>query len=182
MQNSMIVLASASPRRSELLTRMGVRFIIDAANVDEHCQGSPKQVVETLSLRKARTVAARHADAIVLAADTIVDCGGILEKPADEREAAVMLRRLSGRWHEVYTGVCAIYKDEIHADVACTRVRFAPLTDGDIRRYLATGESLDKAGAYGIQGMAGMFIDRIEGCPHNVMGLPMALTYRLLQF
>lgn len=182
MQNRLIVLASGSPRRSELLARMGISFIIDAANVDEHCTGDAIQVVQTLSLRKAKAVCPRHPEDIVLAADTIVDCDGILEKPKDAQDAARMLRMLSGRWHAVYTGVCAIYGGIIHADVACTRVHFTNWTDADIASYIATGESTDKAGAYGIQGMAGMFIDCIEGCPHNVMGLPMALTKKLLVF
>lgn len=180
MQNKLIVLASGSPRRSELLARMGVTFIVDAANVDERCTGDAKQVVQTLSLRKAYAVAPRHPKAIVLAADTVVDCDGILGKPVDITDAARMLRKLSGRWHDVYTGVCVIFEGSIHADVAHTRVHFIDWTDDDIACYVATGESMDKAGAYGIQGMAGMFIDRIEGCPHNVMGLPMALTKKLL--
>ena len=180
-ENRLIVLASGSPRRSELLSRMGVSFIVDASNVDERCDGGACEKVRILSHRKALAVAEKHPDAIVLAADTVVDCGGILEKPADEREAFQMLRTLSGRWHEVYTGVCVICQKEARAGVECTRVRFVELSDEDIHRYIQTGESMDKAGAYGIQGMAGMFIDRIEGCPHNVMGLPMALANRLIK-
>ena len=176
-----IVLASGSPRRSELLARMGLSFIVDASNADERCEGDAPEKVRILSHRKAQAVAAKFPDAIVLAADTVVDCGGILEKPADELEAFQMLRRLSGRWHDVYTGVCVICQGEAHSGVERTRVHFVELADEDIRRYIQTGESMDKAGAYGIQGMAGMFIDRIEGCPHNVMGLPMALANRLIR-
>jgi septum formation protein len=161
---------------------MGVSFRIDASNVDEYCLGSAPERVRILSLRKARAVEEKYPDAVILAADTVVHCDGVLEKPADEMEAAWMLRQLSGRWHEVYTGVCVIYRKEVRAGVDCTRVHFIDLSDEDISRYIQTGESLDKAGADGIQGMAGMFIDRIEGCPHNVMGLPMALTSRLLFF
>ena len=180
-KDPLLILASGSPRRSELLTRMGVSFLIDASNVDEHCDGNASEKVRILSHRKAEAVAAKHPDAIVLAADTVVDCDGILEKPADESEAFHMLKRLSGRWHEVFTGVCVIYQKTTHADVERTRVHFVELSDEDIHRYIKTGESMDKAGAYGIQGMAGMFIDRIDGCPHNVMGLPMALTNRLIK-
>lgn len=161
---------------------MGIPFTIDASNVDEHCLGNASEKVRILSLRKARAIEQKYPDAVILAADTVVHCDNILEKPADEADAARMLRSLSGRWHEVYTGVCAIYRKEVHAGVECTQVHFIDLSDEDISRYIQTGESMDKAGAYGIQGMAGMFIDRIEGCPHNVMGLPMALTTRLLFF
>jgi len=176
-----IVLASGSPRRSELLARMGWPFIVDASNVDEHCLGSACEKVRILSCRKAEAVAVKHSNAVVLAADTVVDCDGILEKPVDESDAFRMLAKLSGRWHEVYTGVCVICDQKAHEGVERTRVRFVALSDNDIVRYIKAGESMDKAGAYGIQGMAGMFIDRIEGCPHNVMGLPMALTNRLIK-
>ncbi len=182
MAERTVVLASGSPRRSELLARMGVPFVVDAADVDESFAGSARDTVLALARRKAEAVAARHPDEIVLAADTVVDCGGILGKPADEADAARMLRLLSGRWHEVYSGVCATYRGEAHVGAAVTRVRFVPLTEADIARYIATGEPMDKAGAYAIQGMAGMFIDSVEGCPHNVMGLPLALTRALLNF
>jgi len=105
---------------------------------------------------------------------------GILGKPQDAEDAVRMLRRLSGQWHEVYTGVCVARADAVAADAAVTRVHFTDITEDEIRRYVATGDPMDKAGAYAIQGMAGMFIDRIEGCPHNVMGLPLALTKMLL--
>ena len=175
-----IILASGSPRRKELLARMGVSFSVDAADVDERCEGSPREVVLTLSRRKAEAVAARHPHEIVLAADTIVDCGGILGKPIDTEDAKRMLRTLSGQWHEVYTGVCVVSAGRAYTDAAITRVHFTDISEADILRYAATGDPMDKAGAYAIQGMAGMFIDRIEGCPHNVMGLPLALTKDLL--
>jgi len=159
---------------------MGVSFSVDAADVDERCEGSPQEVVLTVSRRKAEAVAAKHPDETVLAADTIVACGGILGKPSGEEDAMRMLRKLSGRWHEVYTGVCVINTGRILTGAALTRVHFTDIPEADIRRYVATGDPMDKAGAYAIQGMAGMFIDRIEGCPHNVMGLPLALTRGLL--
>lgn len=180
MTNETVVLASGSPRRRELLGLMGVDFIVDAADVDETCEGDGREVVLTLSRRKAEAVAGRHPDAAVLAADTVVVCGDVLGKPADAEDAARMLRMLSGRWHDVYTGVCVIRGGDVRCEAAHTRVHFTPLSDAEIDRYVATGDPMDKAGAYAIQGMAGMFIDTIEGCPHNVMGLPMALTKELL--
>ena len=182
MMERRLVLASASPRRRELLERMGLSFVVDAADVDEACEGSAREVVSAVSRRKAEAVAPRHPGAVILSADTVVDCGGILGKPLDEADASRMLRLLSGRWHEVYTGVCVLSDGAARSGIAATRVHFIDLTEGDIARYVKTGEPLDKAGAYGIQGMAGMFIDRIEGCPHNVMGLPLSLTHTLLTF
>ena len=116
----------------------------------------------------------------MLAADTVVFCGGILGKPRSEAEARDMLKRLSGNWHEVYTGVCVVRDGQTDVRVEVTRVHFVSLSQADIEAYVATGEPMDKAGAYGIQGRAGVFIDRIEGCPHNVMGLPLALTREML--
>lgn len=180
IKQTVVILASGSPRRSEILTLMGVPYVVDVPDVDEQCEGDARAVVLALARRKAEAVSRRRAGAVVLAADTVVDCDGILGKPVDAGDAERMLRRLSGRWHEVYTGVCVINQDESRSEAACTRVHFMPLSKGDIDGYIRTGEPLDKAGAYAIQGMAGMFIDRIEGCPHNVMGLPMALTKQLL--
>ncbi len=177
-----VVLASGSPRRSELLARMGISFIIDAADIDERCDGDAPQMVRTVARRKAEAVAPRHPDAIILAADTVVVADSILGKPRDEADAARMLRALSGRWHEVYTGVCTIYRGETRVDAAMTRVHFVTLTEEDIHSYIQSGEPMGKAGAYGIQGMAGMYIDRVEGCPHNVIGLPLVLTRTLLTF
>ncbi len=182
MADCTIILASGSPRRSELLARMGVSFFVDAADVDESYSGEPVDTVLTLARRKAEAVAIRYTDNIVLAADTIVFCEDIMGKPVNEQDAARMLRKLSGRWHEVYSGVCAIYKGAVRTGSDMTRVHFVPLSDEDIARYIVSGEPMGKAGAYGIQGMAGMFIDRVEGCPHNVMGLPLALTRSLLAF
>lgn len=180
MTEQTVILASGSPRRRDILTLMGISFVVDAADVDESCEGQAADVVRALARRKAEAVAGRHPGGIVLAADTVVDCGGILGKPVDAAEAKRMLRRLAGRWHEVYTGVCVAHRGEIRCEAALTRVHFTALTDAEIDRYVATGDPMDKAGAYAIQGMAGMFVDRIDGCPHNVMGLPMALTKQML--
>ncbi|HIQ62830.1 MAG: Maf family protein [Christensenellales bacterium] len=180
MERKKIWLASGSPRRRELLERMGVSFAVEAANVDETAEGGPRETVLAVSRRKAEAVAARHPGETVLAADTVVFCGGILGKPRSEAEARDMLKRLSGNWHEVYTGVCVVRDGQTDVRVEVTRVHFVSLSQADIEAYVATGEPMDKAGAYGIQGRAGVFIDRIEGCPHNVMGLPLALTREML--
>lgn len=178
-----LILASRSPRRAELLTRMGLRFIIDAADVPEDdAFGTPEEQVCMLAKRKAEAVTHRHPDAWVLGADTLVYCDRVLGKPADPEEAAAMLRHLSGRWHSVHSGICLIHTKTGKTAVrhVMTRVRFLPLSEADIWNYLAEGESLDKAGAYGVQGKAGMFIERIEGCHNNVMGLPIAQLRLLL--
>ena len=133
-------------------------------------------MVAELSRRKAEAVAARHADSLVLAADTIVCDGGMLGKPATPERAEQMLSELSGRWHSVFTGLTLIdtAAGRTLTRVCETRVHFVQMTPQEIRDYVATGEPLDKAGAYGIQGRGGMFVDRIEGSYSNVVGLPMA--------
>ena len=169
-----IILASNSPRRRELLAQMGVDFSIDVPDIDEHDASTPQDTVRALALQKARAVAARHAGerAVILSADTVVFAGEILGKPRDREDARRMLTLLQGRWHEVYTGVCALHVPDGRHEVRveCTRVRFAPLT----------GEPMDKAGAYAIQGRAGMFVERIKGSSSNVVGLPMATVRELL--
>ena len=177
-----LILASGSPRRSELLSQMGLSFTVDVSDADEHCDGAPEEIVRELSRRKAKAVSGRHADALVLAADTIVVLGEILGKPGTHERAATMLRALSGNWHEVYTGMTLINTAtgrELQA-VERTRVHFVEMTDAEIEAYAASGEPLDKAGAYAIQGQGGMFIDRIEGSYSNVIGLPMAALRGLL--
>ncbi len=183
-----LILASSSPRRSELLSRIGIPFMIVAPDVDETIEEQTPHVVRVLAQRKAHAAADALRDqgrgGIVLAADTIVWCEGeILGKPRDAQDAARMLGSISGRWHEVYTGVCmldtAIGREETLID--CARVRISDLSAQEIMRYIATGEPMDKAGAYAIQGIGGMFIEEIAGSPSNVMGLPMAQTRRLLQ-
>lgn len=176
-----IILASASPRRRELLSQAGVPFTVDAADVDETFEGGPEETVAVLSARKARAVYEKHAGETVLAADTVVcrrDC--ILGKPRTQEEACRMLKMLSGGWHEVYTGVTVIREGSESTETARTRVHFMELTEEMIRRYAETGEPMDKAGAYAIQGGAARFIDRIEGSPSNVIGLPVDVACRML--
>jgi septum formation protein len=177
-----LILASQSPRRREILARAGLEFQVAAAGVDESVAvgETPGQHVRRLARAKAEAVPLPAA-AVVLAADTVVVVDGeILGKPADAGEAARMLRRLAGRWHEVVTGICLRTATQTWVGAETTRVRFRPLSEDEIRLYAASGEPLDKAGGYAIQGLASKFIDRIEGCYFNVMGLPVALVYRQL--
>lgn len=176
-----ILLASGSPRRRELMQNAGIDFVVEAADADESFSGGPEETVLTLSRRKAEAVSAKHPGETVLAADTIVyHDGRVLGKPADAAEAKRMLRGLSDGWHEVYTGVTVIENGEATSRCAMTRVHFVALSDAQIDAYVATGEPMDKAGAYGIQGGAARFVDRIEGSPTNVIGLPMELACAML--
>ena len=181
-QKCPLILASGSPRRKEILDTMGLEFSVDISDADESFAGTPEEMVLELFRRKAQAVAPRHSGAMILAADTLVFGDEVLGKPHSAEEAKRMLAGLSGRWHSVYTGVTMIDtrsgKTLSRADV--TRVHFVALTAQDIDAYVATGEPLDKAGAYGIQGRGGMFIDRIEGSYSNVVGLPMALVRSML--
>ena len=178
------MLASASPRRAELLASAGYAFTVDPADVDE--AGQPGEPPEAYVLRvardKARTVAARRKPGeVVLAADTtVVVDGEILAKPADESEAIHMLRRLSGAEHRVFTGVVAISGGRELAEVVSTRVRLLPLGMDEIQWYVGTGEPMGKAGAYAIQGRAARFVDWIEGSWSNVVGLPVATVSRMI--
>ena len=173
-----IILASQSPRRRELLSLYGIPFVVDPSQADEdHVEGTGAERVKTLAKVKCGEVAARYPGRMVLAADTLVCVDGdILGKPKDEADAARMLRLLSGRAHEVHTGLClrlADGRELLGVDTA--KVHFMALSEENIRRYIATGEPMDKAGAYAIQGMAGVFISHIEGSPTNVIGLPLGL-------
>lgn len=181
--DSMLILASASPRRRELLSLMGLPFSVDVPAVDETCGLPPREAVMEISRRKALAGSQAHPGHIVLAADTLVAVDGVaLGKPRDMADAARMLRLLSGRWHQVYTGVCAVTPSgEIHSGVDATDVRFSEMTEDDIRRYVATGEPADKAGAYAVQGVAGLWIEELRGSHTNVIGLPLALTRRILE-
>lgn len=180
--NVQLVLASASPRRRELLAMTGIPFIIDAPQVDETCALGARDAVTELSRRKALAGAAMHPHQVVLASDTLVAIDDQpLGKPSDQADAFRMLRQLSGRWHHVYTGVCVIDTEGcVHADVDATAVHFCSMTDEEIHAYIATGEPMDKAGSYALQGIAGLWVDRIEGSSSNVIGLPLTLTRRLL--
>ena len=179
----MLVLASESPRRQEILARAGIAFAVRPARVEEErLDGeNAREHVSRLARSKAEAVTA-GPDEIVLGADTVVVVDGqILGKPTDSEDAARMLRQLSGREHFVMTGICLRSARGVIVDVETTRVRFAALSDRDIQEYVASGEPLDKAGAYGVQGLASKFVERIEGCYLNVVGLPMALVYKYLR-
>lgn len=180
----MLILASRSPRRSELLTAAGIPFEVLAADVDETpLPGeAPTAYVERLAIVKARAVHALRPDATVLGADTTVTIGGeILAKPVDKNDAIRMLRLLSGTVHDVHTGIAFVNSRGTRSVVDTTRVWFDALTDEDIAWYVDTGEPVDRAGAYAIQGFASRFIPRIEGSYSNVVGLPVALVSSILK-
>jgi septum formation protein len=182
-----LLLASASPRRRELLEQIGVNFISEAQDIDESVRASetPSQYVERLAREKAEQ-GCKALNMTALGSDTCVVLDGeILSKPISVEDAKAMLNRLSGRSHQVLTGV-AICKNEGHeltlsSQVVSTDVSFIPLTSAQIERYVATGESMDKAGSYGIQGKAAVFVSAIVGSYSNVVGLPLMETAQLLQ-
>ena len=178
-----LILASASPRRRDLMSHFGLPFEIVPSHGPENALGGGREQVAKIAHDKCSEVAALYPDRLVLAADTLVCVDDqILGKPKDARDAAVMLRKLSGRWHDVYTGVCLRGPNGlVDTRVEVTRVEFIPLSQVMIDRYVATGEPMDKAGAYAIQGISGIFISRIEGSPSNVIGLPLALVGEMLQ-
>lgn len=176
-----LVLASASPRRSELLRAAGIEFTVRVANIDETvlANESPHEYVLRLAREKAQAVA--QGDECVLGADTTVVVNGeIIAKPIDAEDARRMLQLLSGRWHEVLTGVSLVSSEQIFSEVAVTRVKFAEMSDAEIDWYIATDEPMDKAGAYGIQGHASRFVESIEGSYSNVVGLPVQMVYRMI--
>ena len=184
-----IVLASASPRRAELLRQVGLKFRIVPSRVEEGVPVQPlEQWVQDAAKAKALSILTRAGE-VVLAADTVVALEGqVLGKPADENEAAAMLAFLSGKAHEVVTGVCVVHRSEqegktarIYQDVETTKVFFRKLTPQEIAAYVQTAEPLDKAGAYGIQGRGALLVERIEGCYSNVVGLPLVKTMQLLR-
>ena len=179
-----VVLASASPRRLELLGLIGLTPTVDPADIDESWNPgeAPGEHAQRLAREKAAIVAARHPDAVVVAADTIVVIDGeILGKPKDAADAAGMLRKLSGREHVVHTAMAAVYARRGVAAIESTRVQFRPLDEETIRAYIATGEPLDKAGAYGIQGFGAVIVEGITGDYFTVMGLGLARLMQLLQ-
>jgi septum formation protein len=197
-----LILASASPRRRELLAQAGFNFTVESADVDEspRVNEEPAAYVLRLAVQKAKAIFARHSESsgapsmtaqsswvgsaslIVLGADTTVVCDGqILAKPVDAADAARILRRLSGRTHQVLTGVAAVTRAGVFSGVETTEVVFAPIPESDLTVYCATPEPLDKAGAYGIQGYAARWIPRIDGDYFNVMGLPIARTAKLIE-
>ncbi len=186
----MLTLASASPRRRQLLEQAGFRFRVETADVPETMKPgeSAAEYVLRLAEAKAQAVWAKHQSGdtphdplVVLGADTTVLCAGeILGKPVNQADARRMLELLSGRFHQVLTGVAVLTRDETFADVEVTQVYFDQIGDRELVRYLASGEPLDKAGAYGIQGFAARWIPKIEGDYFNVVGLPIARTVALL--
>ncbi len=178
-----LVLASASPRRVQLLRQVGAEFTIADPGPDRAWPGSAdaRHGVRALALDKAKRVAAAHPDSVVIGADTVVVVRGMrLGKPADAEEAQAMLRRLHGRTHEVWTGLALVRGTEQRTAAELTRVRFSRMDDDEIAAYVQSGESLDKAGAYGIQGRAAAFVRGIEGDYFNVVGLPLDRLRRLL--
>ena len=180
-----LILASRSPRRAEILRSVGWPFEVIVAGVDETPEDgeAPENYVRRLSLAKAEAVAATMNEGLVLGADTtVVIDNQILGQPIDDDDARRMLKMLSGRWHEVLTAVALIRADKESdplVSVETTRVRFAELSDAEIEWYVSSGEHLDKAGAYGIQEKAALFIEQIQGDYFNVMGLPIRLVYTL---
>lgn len=186
-----IILASASPRRQELLSQVGLTFTVMPSDCEERVTSDvPEEVVKELSLQKAQDVARKVAAAgqpdgsaplLVIGADTVVSCDGrILGKPKSREDAVAMLTLLQGRAHRVYTGVTLLYQEQPGAEwetetfAVCTQVVFYPMTRAEIERYVDTGEPMDKAGAYGIQGKCAAFIEKIDGDYNNVVGLPVA--------
>lgn len=181
-----IILASASPRRRELLASIGLEFEVVPSDIpEERAEGeAPEEYVARLSREKAEAIAAKHPDRWIIAADTTVLMGEqLLEKPRDRADAARMLAAIAGRTHIVYTGVTLQHAGKGHREtrVAESEVRMLPLSAREIEWYVETGEPLDKAGAYAIQGVGAMFIDSIHGSYSNVVGLPLATLYEMLR-
>jgi septum formation protein len=178
-----VVLASASSRRRELLLPFFPRLIVVPSEVEEGAMGdeSPDNLVERLASAKARAVARDYVDALVIGADTVVVLeGDVLGKPFSKDEVLMMLERLSGKWHRVITGLALVWNGREEVSCALTGVRFAHLSREEMEFYAQTGEPMDKAGAYGIQGMGAFFVEEIEGSYSNVVGLPLRLLYVLM--
>ena len=177
-----LILASASPRRRELLSLLGMPFTVRAADIDETMDPGkpPFDEVARVSRQKALAVSRDESD-VVIAADTIVVCEGkVLGKPHSESQAADMLRLLSGRDHQVMTGCTILYQDRQETFTEVTSLHFRPLSEKEILKYVRSGEPMDKAGAYGIQGGAALFCEKLEGDYYNVMGLPVCRLYETL--
>lgn len=180
-----LILASSSPRRVEILERAGYQFRVVPSNVDENANiDDPSALVKQLSYSKAYEVSKRYPEDVVIGADTVVFAEGkILGKPKDKKEAALMLKMLSAKDHNVFTGVSIVSKTRTDSFFVKTKVRFYPLDSDFINRYVETGDPLDKAGAYGIQGPGSLLVESIEGDYFNVMGLPVsALAQKLAAY
>ena len=178
-----VILASGSPRRRELLTNLGVTFEVVVSGEDEDSpETNPEKLAGDLGLLKARSVANLHPDAVVIAADTVVAVDGeLLAKPVDAAENAAFIRKLAGRTHQVFTGVTVISPSGTFSGVERTDVEFRPLTEQEVQFYAASGEGLDKAGGYGIQGVGMGLVSRVNGDYSNIVGFPLALVIRLLR-
>ena len=179
----MIILASQSPRRKELLGLFQIPFTVRVADIDEAMDPNlpPYDEVARVSRKKAEAIAHEKED-IVIAADTIVVCDGqVLGKPTSPQDACRMLRMLSGRAHQVMTGLCVLQGDKCISCTEVTDVFFRPLTDAQIENYVASGEPMDKAGSYGIQGGAALFAEKLSGDYYNVMGLPVCRLAQILE-
>jgi septum formation protein len=177
-----IVLASGSPRRRELLKGLGLEFQVIPADIDETplALESPRDLVGRLSLTKAKTISKNYPEALVIAADTTVALGNqVLEKPKDKVENKVFIERLQGRKHDVFTGHTLVYQGRLESAVRHSEVHFRLLTEEEINAYVETGEGLDKAGGYGIQGRGAALIPHIVGCYFNVMGMSVAAVVEL---
>jgi septum formation protein len=177
-----VVLASQSPRRRQLLTLVGIEHEVRPANIDETYLQGELPSAHALRLAREKAIAIATPDAVTIGSDTIVVVDGdVLGKPADEAEAAEMLRRLSGRSHSVITAVAVSWRGQMVDGAEAVAVTFRPLTDDDIRAYIATGEPMDKAGAYGIQGYGATIVEGVDGDYFAVMGLPLNRLARLLE-
>jgi septum formation protein len=181
-----IVLASSSPRRSELLRQVGLRFVIMPSDFveDMSLKLSPEKLVMELAYGKALSVAKKLKSGIVIGIDTVGACDKkLVGKPRDEKDAYRMLRHLSGRYVDAYSGMCIIDIDKKRTikDYEYSRIKIKRLTDEEIRHYISTKEPLDKAGAFAIQGMGGIFVERVDGCYSNVIGLPLNHLYKNLK-
>lgn len=181
-----LILASGSPRRSEILTSVGWEFTKDVADIDESEREneSPEAYVQRLAREKAEAVAKRYENEIVLGADTTVVINNqIIAKPVDLDDARRMIKMLSGNWHEVLTGIAVVRSQHLQSSVGIqsTRVKFAEMSDDEIEFLVQYGEPLDKAGAYAVQAQAALFIEKIEGDYWNVVGLPISLVYEMVR-
>lgn len=178
-----LILASQSPRRREIMDLMGLRYTTEVCTEPERVPAdlSVTETVKQLALQKALFALRLHPNGCVIGADTIVELDGdIIGKPKSSDDAICTLRRMQGRVHTVYTGIAVVKQDYQDVRFAATKVRFRPMSEKEIRWYVSTGEPMDKAGSYGVQGLASAFVESIEGNYYNVVGLPAPLLYEML--